>query len=144
MSAELFLDTNIFIYAVDTTDAAKREVADQLIRDTLAAGNGTTSYQVAQEFLNVVVTKARIPLGVDEARRFLDAVVLPLVQVWPSPALFHDALDTHRRWGFGFYDSLIVAAARQAGARRLLTEDLQHGQDIAGLEIHNPFLLTPS
>ena len=41
------------IYAVDTTDAAKREVADQLIRDTLAAGNGTTSYQVAQEFLNV-------------------------------------------------------------------------------------------
>ncbi|MCO5309527.1 MAG: hypothetical protein M9891_09585 [Austwickia sp.] len=48
MSAELFLDTNIFIYAVDTTDAAKREVADQLIRDTLAAGNGTTSYQVAE------------------------------------------------------------------------------------------------
>ncbi|MCO5309526.1 MAG: hypothetical protein M9891_09580 [Austwickia sp.] len=91
-----------------------------------------------------MVTKARIPLGVDEARRFLDAVLLPLVQVWPSPALFHDALNTHRRWGFGFYDSLIVAAARQAGARRLLTEDLQHGQDIAGLEVHNPFLPAPS
>jgi predicted nucleic acid-binding protein len=40
----------------------------------------------------------------------------------------------------GFYDSLIVAAALHARCKRLLSEDLQHGQNIEGLVITNPFL----
>lgn len=44
------------------------------------------------------------------------------------------------RYHYGFYDSLIVAAALEAGCARLSTEDLQHGQKIEGLLIENPFL----
>jgi len=48
-------------------------------------------------------------------------------------------LDVRQRWRFSFCDSLIVAAALSAGCRRLLTEDLQHGQRVEGLTIENPF-----
>jgi predicted nucleic acid-binding protein len=49
-------------------------------------------------------------------------------------------LDVRQRWRFSFYDSLIVAAAQAAGCRRLLSEDLQHGQRLDGLLVENPFL----
>jgi predicted nucleic acid-binding protein len=41
---------------------------------------------------------------------------------------------------FSFWDALILEAALRGGADRLLTEDLQHGQEIEGLRIDNPFL----
>jgi predicted nucleic acid-binding protein len=42
---------------------------------------------------------------------------------------------------YSFYDCLVVAAALQAGAEVLYSEDLQHNQLIAGtLRIVNPFL----
>ncbi len=51
------------------------------------------------------------------------------------------ALDIAQRYGFSYYDSLIVAAAREADCARLYSEDLQHGQVLeSGLTIINPFL----
>lgn len=49
------------------------------------------------------------------------------------------ALALQGKLSFGFYDSLIVAAALEAGCRRLLSEDLQHGRRIDGLRVENPF-----
>ena len=44
------------------------------------------------------------------------------------------------RYGFSYYDALIVAAALESGCTRLYTEDLQHGQQIDGLAIENLFV----
>lgn len=63
---------------------------------------------------------------------------MPLVRVVPTPALYRRGLDVQERWKFGFYDSLIVAAALEAGCKRLLSEAMQHGQRIEGLRILNP------
>jgi predicted nucleic acid-binding protein len=70
----------------------------------------------------------------------LRELLMSLWKVHPSRALFERALQVQRKQGFGFYDSLIVAAALGAGCRRLLTEDLPHGQRIGTLRIENPFL----
>jgi predicted nucleic acid-binding protein len=139
MSAEAFVDTNVFVYHVDAGDARKQRIAERVVRDALARGSACTSTQVAQEWLNALLRKAAQPLPDDLARAYLDQVLWPLVQVAPSPALYHHALDLRSRWQFGFYDALIVAAAMQANCRRLLTEDLQHGQRIGNLTIENPF-----
>ncbi|MDO5697475.1 MAG: PIN domain-containing protein [Dermatophilus congolensis] len=139
MSAEAFIDTNVFVYALDSTDPRKCDTADGIIRSALTTGDACTSFQVLQEFLNVALKGARVSLTVDEARRFCDAAITPLITVWPSPTLYHRALDVKARWQFGFYDSLIVASALQAGCTTLLTEDLQAGQRIEGLTITNPF-----
>jgi predicted nucleic acid-binding protein len=139
MSAEFFIDTNVFIYHLDNTDARKHAVAERIVGDGLATSNACISYQVVQECLNVVLRKAQVPLSTEAARRYLDAALLPLMQLGASESLYHRALDVQARWRFGLYDSLIVATALSCGCRTLLSEDLQHGQRLEGLTVVDPF-----
>ncbi|MEO5732063.1 MAG: PIN domain-containing protein [Rubrivivax sp.] len=139
MNAESFIDSNVLICALDTTDPRKHRIADGIVRRALASQDACTSFQVTQECLNVALRKAAVPLSAEQARLWLDVVLLPLMQVVPTAALYHRALDVQQRWRFGFYDSLIVAAALAAGCKRLLTEDLQHGQQIDSLTVQDPF-----
>lgn len=137
MSVEDFLDTNVFIYLFDETDLTKRRRAESLVHRSLEDGSGCISYQVVQETLNVVTRK----LGArpQSARLLLDDVLAPLWQVNPTRALYARGLRVHAQYGFSFYDSLIVAAALEADCNRLYSEDLQHGQHVEQLTIHNPF-----
>ena len=139
MSAEFFIDTNVFVYQLDGSDPKKQAKADTIVREALGTGNACISSQVVQECLNVMLRKAEVPLSPDEARGYLDAVLLPLMQVTASGALYHRAVDVQSRWRLGFYDALIVAGALSAGCRTLLREDLQHGQRIETMRILNPF-----
>ena len=53
-----------------------------------------------------------------------------------------DAVALHTRVQLSFWDALILVAARRCGCTRLLTEDLNAGQTIEGIEVVNP-LATP-
>ncbi len=75
-----------------------------------------------------------------EAMDFLETELLPLWRVYPTPSMHRRALQSRDRYKSSFYDALIVAAALEAGCGRLLTEDLQHGQQIEELVVENPFL----
>ena len=139
MSAEFFIDTNVFIYHLDASDARKHKAAEKVVHTALTTGNACISHQVVQECLNVALRKAEVALSLDAARAYLEAVLAPLMQVSASEALYQRALDVQGRWRFSFYDSLIVAAALAAGCRTLLSEDLKHGQRIEQLTMVNPF-----
>ena len=139
MSADRFIDTNVFVYQVDSRDARKQVIAERIVRQALISGDGCISFQVVQECLNTVTRKAQIPLSLALAQAYLDTVLAPLLAVNASADLYHRALGLQGRWQFSFYDSLIVAAALEAGCTRLLSEDLQHGQRIETLTIENPF-----
>lgn len=132
-----FIDSNIFIYLFDDRDPAKRSEADRIVGNALATGTGVISFQVVQETLNVLSRKLKAPA--DDVGRFLDAVLIPLWRVSPSAELYREAIRIQARLGFSFYDAMIVAAARDFGCRRLLSEDLQDGQQIGDLSIVNPF-----
>ena len=139
MSAEFFIDTNVFIYHLDSSDARKHKIAERIVRDALERENACISFQVVQECLNTILRKAEVALDAQGARAYLDAVLTPLMKGAANVALYQRALDIQSRWRFGFYDSLIVASALAAGCERLLTEDLQHGQRIETLTVENPF-----
>ena len=138
MSAENFLDTNVLVYTFDETDPGKRRQAETLVNESLASGSGCVSFQVVQETLNVLIR--RLGFVTEDARRVLQQVLIPLWQVNPTAALYQDAISLQGRYGFTFYDSLIVASALEAGCTRLYSEDLQHGQQIQRLTILNPFI----
>jgi predicted nucleic acid-binding protein len=134
-----FLDSNVLLYLFDDTDDRKRSVAQELVREALEVDGTIISHQVVQETLNVLTTRLRPPATAEQAKKFFDKVLVPLWRSMPNAALYERALDVRSRYGFSFYDALIVAAALQAGCSRLLTEDLQHGQRIEGLVVENPF-----
>jgi predicted nucleic acid-binding protein len=139
MGAEVFIDTSVFVYHLDRSDKRKHRIAEDIVRVGLGSGRACISFQVVQEWLNVALRKAAVPLTTEQARSYLDVVLLPLMQVLPSGALYHRALDVQQRWRFSFYDSIIVASALSAGCTQLLSEDLQDGQRIEGLVVKNPF-----
>jgi predicted nucleic acid-binding protein len=78
----------------------------------------------------------------EDAKGFMEEIMVPLWRVSPSLALYQRALDVRARYHYGFYDSLIIAAALDAGCTWLYSEDLQDRQRIEGLTISNPFVET--
>ncbi|MEZ5451259.1 MAG: PIN domain-containing protein [Thiothrix sp.] len=137
--AEFFLDTNTLVYTFDKTAPEKQAKAVQLLELALS-GKGCISFQVIQEFLNLALRKFDPPMTEAQAKRYLQTTLEPLCTVFADVALYERALAARERWRFGFYDSLIVAAALDAGCSILYSEDLQHGQKIENLTVINPFM----
>lgn len=117
----------------------KARRAATLIRDGLESGNGIVSYQVLHEFFNVALRRFAQPMSAFAAEEYLNTTFRSLLAVHSSPALFISALQVYAQHHFSWYDSLIVAAAREAGCSILYSEDMQHGQRLDDLRIENPF-----
>jgi predicted nucleic acid-binding protein len=65
-------------------------------------------------------------------------------QPWPNDhATVETAWAVESRYNLSYWDALIVAAAQAQGCRYLLSEDLQHEQQIDSVQIINPFLVGP-
>ena len=136
----VFLDTNVFVHAFLATEARKRETAINLIEANPVSGQGCVSYQVIQEFASVARKKFAVRMNADNCKAFIDAALQPMNRVASSNALIHAALDLQDELRYSFYDSLVIAAALQAGAHTLFSEDFQHWQLVRGLlRIVNPF-----
>jgi predicted nucleic acid-binding protein len=129
--------------ALDASSGAKGIVARGILESALSEGNAILSFQVVQETLHVIGRKFRRAAEPVDRAAFLAEVLAPLWRVQPSVALYGRATEIEERYGLSFYDSLVVAAALEGGCARLLSEDLQHGQEIDGLRIENPFRAAP-
>ena len=135
MSDDSFLDTNILVYAFDSTNPKKRETARNLIR-----GKGWwVSWQVVQEFAHVALHRFAVPMKEKDLGEYLEVVLWPRCRVFPSPEVSCRALRLHGETGHRFYDCLILASAMASGAQTLWSEDLQHGRTYGPVEVKNPF-----
>ncbi len=134
-----FFDTNVLLYLFDNRDPNKKIAVQELIQREVEADRVSLSTQVLQEFYVNATRKLAFPLSAEEAgARVRDFSKFPLVQV--DVPLILAAIARSQRMSLPFWDALIVEAALKAGADRLLTEDMQHGQVIEGMRIENPFL----
>jgi predicted nucleic acid-binding protein len=142
-AALTFVDTNVLAYAHDASETVRRTVAQALLDELWWSRSGALSTQVLSEFYVVATRKFDPPMPRREARTIVDAYATwTVVQV--DPALIVAASSLEERHRMSFWDALIVEAAGRAGARRLVSEDLQGGRRIRGLVIENPFPATPS
>jgi predicted nucleic acid-binding protein len=132
-----FLDSNVILYAFDE-DQRKYEIARRVLEQALA-GEACISFQIVQEVLNVLSRRADSSPRGGQPGDVLRDMLMPLWRVMPSLGLYEQALSIQGRYGYSFYDSLVIAAALEAGCSRLLSEDLHDGQRIEGLTIVNPF-----
>ncbi len=138
MPVEVFVDTNVLLYAHDTSAGVRHHIARQRVADLWASGTGALSTQVLQELYVNLTRKLPRPLRRSDARQLVaDYATWNVVTIGPADVL--DAVDLEGRHRLSFWDSLIVRAAVSSGAATLLTEDVQHGRTIAGLRIENPF-----
>lgn len=144
MSAEAeltFVDTNVLVYAHDLDSGAKRDSAGELLEHLWSTHSGVISTQVLQEFYVAATRKLAKRIRRSSARH-----VVETYSAWPVHVVeVHDVVAaTHleERYRLSYWDALIAVSARRAGASRIATEDLQHGQLIEGVAVHNPFAST--
>lgn len=136
---KLFVDTNILIYAYDTSAGQKHTVAVKLLADLWKTETGVISTQVLQEFYVNVTRKIAKPLEIPVARTIIeDLSRWEVVTVEPETIL--SAIDLQRDHLLSFWDAMILAAVFASGAETVLSEDMNHGQVIGGVAIRNPFL----
>jgi len=139
MSARVFLDTNVLVYAFDQSAPAKQHRALEIVRQR-SDGEWTISWQVVQEFSAVALHRFARPMASADLRDLHQALLWPACGILPGRALHAHALTLHGETQYRFYDCLIVAAAIASGVEELYTEDLQHGRELGGVRIVNPFL----
>ena len=141
MTAPVFVDTNVFLYALDRAGLTKRQAARAWREELWKNRLGRISFQVLQEFY--VKATQKWPQGRDQARAEVkDLLAWQPVQV--DAAILDRGWRLQDRYQLSFWDALIVSAAKTIDCRYLLTEDLQSDQDLDGVIVINPFLNDPA
>lgn len=133
---KIFLDTNILCYLYDGRDPEKQNEAQAIFNDLLSFYDVQISVQVLQEFSNVCLNKIHIPN--EKVQDYIKLFAQLPIHLNSSETVL-SALIISSETQFSFWDSLILAAAKESGCNILLSEDLNDGQVVHGVKIVNPF-----
>jgi predicted nucleic acid-binding protein len=138
MTAKVFVDSNILVYAHDADAGLRQQQASDLLKTLWDNGYGRLSTQVLQEFFVNVTQKIKRPIARGVAREVIRSYGLWVESVI-TPSTVIRASEISEAWMLSFWDSMIFAAAEQDGAQQLFTVDMNSGQIIAGIQVVNPF-----
>lgn len=136
------VDTNVYVYALDADEAAKQAKALDLFDQLELQRAGTVLiWQVAGEFLNQLrswesrgrLTAPEVEAAFQHARAMFELRI-------PSEAMFQISFDLRSRFSLSHWDSMLLAACKEAGVTTLYSEDMDSGTDYDGLTIVNPFV----
>jgi predicted nucleic acid-binding protein len=137
MAQKSFVDSNVLIYAHDLNAGAKRETAIQILEQLWLDDSGVLSTQVLKEFYSAVTRKLK--MAKPAARGIVE-----MYSEWcggeTTPEDIRQAFRVEDESQISFWDSLIIVSAAKFGASCILTENMNHGQIIGGIELVNPFL----
>lgn len=133
-----FVDTNVLVYGFDKSNSPKKRIAKRLLNGLMEEDRLRLSTQVLQELFVTLTRKVSRPCLRKEAAAVLDSLT-----AWPVMVVYYEAIraaiELSDQATLSFWDALIVVAAVRSGAAVLYTEDRNHGQQILGVQISNPF-----
>jgi len=133
-----FVDTNVLLYAYDTSAGSRHDRAAKVVGDLGSDRRGATSIQVLQEFYVNATRKIAKPLDHEVA---LDRI--RVLSRWPvhvaHPRDVVAAAELAEGSRLSFWDAMIVRSASALGCTVVWSEDLNDGQEIAGVIVRNPF-----
>ena len=137
MSVKYFVDTNILMYAHDTSAGANHDRAKAIVEELWRDRTGVLSTQVLQELAVNLRRKAGRPLDAKTAREIVADYLTWQVVVNGGDSIL-EALDLEGRYQISFWDALVVQAAQASGAEVLYSEDLSDGQKYGAVRVTNP------
>ncbi len=130
------LDTNILIYAVDSGAGERHQAANELMQNA-ADKDCTLTVQALGEFFHATTRKGKATV----------VQALGFTRVWQrvftvsaaGQATFNEAVEYVRDHSLSFWDAMLWVTAKEAGCAFILSEDMQHGRSLGGVEVLNPF-----
>ena len=137
MIAKTFVDSNILIYAHDVDQGEKHQIARSILIELMQNRSGALSPQVLQEFYVNVTRKIAKPLSKREAREIVEDYSVWCIDTTAAEVAAAFRIEDAAK--ISFWEALILASAAKAGAEEVLSEDLNSGQEVAGVRVRNPF-----
>ncbi len=138
MSSELaFVDTNIFVYAYDSSSGEKHVKSKKLLNVLWREKTGVVSVQVLQELATTLTKKIPKTLPFDEVIEIISDLS-HWQTISTDGALVIESLKIAARYKISTWDGLIIAAANRGNCKCIYSEDLNSGQKYSGVEIVNP------
>ncbi len=140
MTAKIFLDTNILVYAYDPAAKQKNQTAFKLLDDLVDAGIACISVQVLSEFFVTVTRKISPPLTLEEA----ETRIVNFSRIWPvfelNKIILYEAVRGVKEHQFSYWDSLIWATSKLNQVSIILSEDFSNEAYVEGVRFLNPLL----
>ena len=139
------VDTNVLVYRFDPRNAAKRRVAEDLLRAEVANETLVVPHQAIVEFV-AAVARPRRDLGgmpllpLDQARLEAEALMAQFTVIYPTEEVLTTALRGSAIYGLSWFDAHVWAYAEVHGLREILSEDFEHGRHYGSVRAVNPFL----
>ena len=133
----VFIDTNVWVYALSAQNHAKKTVAVNLIAKSYREDVICVSSQVLKEFANFAFKKtAKSAVEINAMLAKIGSYTF----VADTKELVADGVIGKEMWQVGFYDALMIAAANKAGCSTIFTEDLNNGQKYGNVTVVDPFV----
>lgn len=137
MTANVFIDSNLWIYY----HSMKPDEKFTKTRDLILANFNSIliSTQVLGELYHVLVRKNMTSQA--DARRVVEDLASEFRTITGDVKHVFDAIAVNMKYGYSYWDSLIIATALQSNCSILYSEDMQHNHLIEGkLRIINPLI----
>ncbi len=134
MKDKVFLDTNVlaYLYSVDEPEKQERAIKPMNQYEVI------TSTQALNEFSHVLIKKWKVSFetvkkAIDEIKSYCENTIV-------DTDIIKKALDIHGKYGYSYFDSLMLASSVANACKYILTEDMNDGQVIENiLTIKNIF-----
>ncbi len=140
MKDNIFLDTNILIYAFDKSEARKQVISKSLFRNLSTNSEICINAQVINEFIVIVTKKIQNTISFDKVKNYIEFFSRTMSVFKLEIATSLKAIELKSKYHFSYWDSLIIASALENDCKTLYSEDMQHSQLIENpLQIINPF-----
>jgi len=137
VGADVFLDTNILIFAAQGRVAAPDEF--EVARRIVVEEKFATSAQVLAEFFFNVINKGVRPLTSEKAAEWVQTIAGKPCQAVDA-RLVASGIEISQRYQLSFWDGAIIGAAERLGTKVVYTEDFNNGQIYGSVRVVNPFL----
>ena len=139
MSADIFVDTNVLVYAYDRSEPIKQAIAVTVLASIVRSGAGVISAQVLSEFFNAVTRKIPAPLTLEEAHARVQNLLRLLHVVPVTDLIVLEAVRGVREHQLSLWDAQIWAAARLNQIPVILSEDFRGDLVLEGIRVVDPF-----
>lgn len=140
MNARTFIDSNVFLYAIEAADTQKSAMSGNWLRYLLASSHGVASLQVMNEVTNVLIKRGKMRpetiFSIVDGYALFGATAINFETIAAARLL-------HFEHGYSWWDCLLLASAIELQCRHFLSEDMRDGHQIRGLTIMNPFRHSP-
>lgn len=139
---EVFVDTNVLVYAYDSSDDSKHQAAKQIMEECFSGERMLAfSTQVLGEFFSVITKKSKKTPLEQQVHEILETIIgfhlMPVFVIQPAQVLL--ASQTSKTTGISYWDCLIAETMKANGVYTILTENTRDFGKISGINAINPF-----